>query len=98
MVERHVEQLDEERPERVARGRVEKIARLETQERQVPARQIAAALAQVARDVTQHVGELEALAEAHAERGHLRRLPVAEPGPVGDVDVGPELPTQPATR
>ncbi len=91
MIERDVDEIDEEGSQRRPRPGDKEILGLEAQEGQVLAGQVAAPLAQVARDVTEHVRQLERLAEADPERRHLLEVPVPETRTMGHVHLGPEF-------
>src|SRR5438552_10706593 len=54
-------------------------------------REVAAADPEVAREIPEHIRQLQRLAEPHAARLHERQVPAGEPPAVGHVDLGPEL-------
>src|SRR5439155_24692785 len=79
-----------ERPSAAGARRRQQVAGAETQRRELAGREIAAAVREVAGDVAQDVSELQRLAEAHALLAHLAQRPVAEAGPMRDVEHRPE--------
>src|SRR5438132_10090787 len=89
-----VERGREEAPVEWAHARggpgLEEVLRDEAQRRQLGRGQVAAAVSEIARDVAEHVGHLERLAEAHALLAHVAEVPVAEPWAVGYVQRRPE--------
>src|SRR2546426_496187 len=89
-----VERGREEAPVEWAHARgdpgLEEVLRDEAQPRQLGRGQVAAAVSEIARDVAEHVGHLERLAEAHALLAHVAEVPVPEPWAVGDVQRRPE--------
>jgi hypothetical protein len=92
VIQRQRGELAEQRSHGVDRSGIEQIVRREAEPGQVSARQIAPAVTQVARQIAKDVGELERLAESHAEGAEARRVPLTQAGPVGHVHVRPELP------
>src|SRR5881296_554846 len=69
---------------------LEEVLRDEAESPEVGRGQVTAAVSEVARDVAEHVGHLERLAEAHARSTLLARVPAPEPWAVGDAERRPE--------